>query len=43
MNVVLRTPRMTRDEFLTWAEVQRARYEFDGFVPVAMTGGYRWT
>jgi Uma2 family endonuclease len=39
MNVVLRTPRMTRDEFLTWAEVQRARYEFDGFVPVAMTGG----
>ncbi|MSP01480.1 MAG: Uma2 family endonuclease [Acetobacteraceae bacterium] len=39
MNVVLRTPRMTRDEFLTWAEVQMARYEFDGFEPVAMTRG----
>jgi len=30
---------MTRDEFLNWAEVQRERYEFDGFEPVAMTGG----
>jgi Uma2 family endonuclease len=36
-----RPPRMTRDAFLTWAETQRARYEFDGFEPVAMTGGTR--
>jgi len=41
MNVVRRTPRMTRDQFMTWAETQRARYEFDGFEPVAMTGGTR--
>ena len=41
MNVVRRTPRMTRDQFLTWAETQRARYEFDGFEPVATTGGTR--
>ncbi len=41
MNVAHRTPRMTRDQFLTWAETQRARYEFDGFAPVAMTGGTR--
>jgi Uma2 family endonuclease len=41
MNVVRRTPRMTRHQFLTWAETQRARYEFDGFEPVAMTGGTR--
>jgi Uma2 family endonuclease len=30
---------MTRDEFLIWAESQEKRYEFDGFEPVAMTGG----
>jgi len=41
MNVVRRTPSMTRDQFLTWAESQRVRYEFDGFEPVAMTGGTR--
>ena len=41
MTAALRTPRMTRDAFLTWAEVQRERYEFDGFAPVAMTGGTR--
>ena len=41
MTAALRTPRMTRDAFLTWAEVQRERYEFDGFEPVAMTGGTR--
>jgi Uma2 family endonuclease len=41
MNVVRRTPRLTRDEFLNWAEAQRMRYEFDGFEPVAMTGGAR--
>ncbi len=30
---------MTRDEFLLWVEGQEGRYEFDGFQPVAMTGG----
>lgn len=30
---------MTRDEFFPWAEAQEVRYEFDGFRPVAMTGG----
>lgn len=38
MNVVLRKP-MTRKEFFQWAEAQEGRYEFDGFQPVAMTGG----
>lgn len=32
---------MTREQFLDWAELQEERYEFDGFVPVAMTGGTR--
>ncbi|HVC60318.1 MAG TPA: Uma2 family endonuclease [Acetobacteraceae bacterium] len=32
---------MTREEFLNWAEAQDVRYEFDGFQPVAMTGGTR--
>lgn len=39
MNVALRTRRMTRAEFFDWAQTQPARYEFDGFQPVAMTGG----
>jgi Uma2 family endonuclease len=39
MNIALRTPRMSREEFLDWAEAQDVRYEFDGFQPVAMTGG----
>ena len=39
MNVLLRTPVMTRDEFLDWVERQEAPYEFDGFAPVPMTGG----
>ncbi len=39
MNVALRTRRMTRAEFLEWAEQQDGRYEFDGHQPVAMTGG----
>ena len=39
MNVALRQPRMSRDEFFAWAEAQGARYEFDGFQPVAMTCG----
>ncbi len=38
MNVALRQP-MTVDEFLAWEEGQELRYEFDGFQPVAMTGG----
>ena len=31
--------RMTREEFFDWAQAQDTRYEFDGFAPVAMTGG----
>ena len=38
MNVALRRP-MTMPEFLAWEERQELRYEFDGFRPVAMTGG----
>jgi Uma2 family endonuclease len=30
---------IARDDFLQWEERQPARYEFDGFQPVAMTGG----
>jgi Uma2 family endonuclease len=29
----------TQDEFFAWAASQEGRYEFDGFQPVAMTGG----
>jgi Uma2 family endonuclease len=39
MSVTVRVPTMTRDQFFDWAEAQDARYEFDGFEPVAMTGG----
>jgi Uma2 family endonuclease len=38
MSVSVRKP-MTMDEFLAWEERQELRYEFDGFAPVAMTGG----
>ncbi len=38
MSNALRKP-MTLDEFLAWEERQEMRYEFDGFQPVAMTGG----
>ncbi len=38
MNVALRKP-MSLDEFLAWERKQELRYEFDGFQPVAMTGG----
>lgn len=38
MNVALRKP-MTVAQFLAWEERQELRYEFDGFQPVAMTGG----
>ena len=30
---------MSRDDFFAWAERQEGRYEFDGFMPVAMVGG----
>jgi Uma2 family endonuclease len=38
MNVAMRKP-MSLVEFLAWEERQEPRYEFDGFQPVAMTGG----
>ena len=38
MNVAMRQG-MTVQEFLAWEERQEMRYEFDGFSPVAMTGG----
>jgi Uma2 family endonuclease len=39
MNVAFQKPRMTREQFFAWAHRQDTRYEFDGFQPVAMTGG----
>ena len=38
MSAVLQRP-MTLAEFLDWEEKQELRFEFDGFQPVAMTGG----
>ncbi|MGE0225799.1 MAG: Uma2 family endonuclease [Acetobacteraceae bacterium] len=38
MSMALRQP-MTLADFLAWEERQALRYEFDGFRPVAMTGG----
>ncbi len=38
MDVTLRQP-MTIEQFLAWEDQQELRYEFDGFQPVAMTGG----
>jgi len=38
MQSAVRQP-MSRREFFDWAETQDERYEFDGFRPVAMTGG----
>jgi Uma2 family endonuclease len=38
MSVALHKP-ITLAEFLAWEERQEVRYEFDGFEPVAMTGG----
>jgi hypothetical protein len=32
---------MTVDEFLAWEDRQAPRYAFDGFQPIAMTGGTR--
>ena len=39
MSIAQRKPRITREQFFAWAQTQDARYEFDGFDPVAMTGG----
>jgi len=38
MNVALQKT-WTQESFFEWAQAQDARYEFDGFRPVAMTGG----
>ncbi len=38
MNASLRKP-MTLHEFLAWERRQDLRYEFDGFAPIATTGG----
>jgi Uma2 family endonuclease len=38
MNVALRKS-WTQDAFISWAQTQSERYEFDGSQPVAMTGG----
>jgi Uma2 family endonuclease len=38
MNIALRKP-MTLEQFLAWEDRQELRYEFDGFQPIAMTGG----
>ena len=39
MNVAYRKPAMTHEQFFAWAEADGGRWEFDGFQPVAMTGG----
>ena len=39
MTILRRQPVMTRAQFFDWAQAQDMRYEFDGFAPVAMTGG----
>lgn len=41
MNVAVRVPAMSREEFLDWVQRQEGRFEFDGTRPVAMTGGTR--
>jgi len=38
MSIALHAP-MTLEHFLAWEEQQDLRWEFDGFEPVAMTGG----
>jgi Uma2 family endonuclease len=38
MNVALKRP-WTTEQFLAWEERQELRYEFDGFQPMARTGG----
>ncbi len=39
MNIAVRKPRMTREQFFAWVQTRDERYEFDGFEPVAMIGG----
>ena len=39
MNVALRVPTLTREQFLAWVENQDESFEFDGFQPVAKNGG----
>ncbi len=39
MSTSLRQRGMTRAEFFAWEPPDDRRYEFDGFAPVAMTGG----
>ena len=39
LNVALRKPQMTHQQFFAWAEAQDTRHEFDGFQPVAKIGG----
>ncbi len=39
MNIARRQLLMSRDQFFQWAQTQDGRYEFDGFQPMAMTGG----
>jgi Uma2 family endonuclease len=39
MSVALSQHAMTQEQFFDWAQRQDVRYEFDGFQPVAMTGG----
>src|SRR5208337_3147608 len=39
MSTVLRTPDMTREQFVAWVQADGGRWEFDGSAPVAMTGG----
>jgi Uma2 family endonuclease len=41
MSLARHPPPMTLAEFLDWEERQELRHEFDGFAPVAMTGGTR--
>ena len=41
MNIALRPPEMTREQFFDWASANGGRYEFDGARPVAMPGGSR--
>ena len=41
MNVAIRRPSMSLEEFLAWEERQELRHEFDGFAPRAMTRGTR--
>jgi len=38
MHVPIRKP-WTQEQFFSWAEAQETRYEFNGFQPVATTGG----